>query len=422
MYLLSMFAFRNLLRNWRRTLFTVCSLCLGVALSIWTDNITKGRADDIVNTVTSAYVGHFQVSTERFRKDELIQDYMKPEQSQSFSGFISGGFSASGGSARIHFPGLLSSGENSLPIVLDGVQPRTEDQVTHLSKKLSRGEYLTDNTENTAPFDQCDERQILISEEQAQKLNVGLGDKVVVMGQAADGSLGNDLFRVKGIYKTDSKAFDRRVSFTTLGCAAALGQIQGPHEIVFGLSDTNLEAQVESELRNRAQAKGLVVTTWRESVPQLYSIVRFLRAIHNAINFILFLVISVGIVNVMMMNVFERTREFGVMTALGTGRSQVVSLILFETLGIAVIGLTLGSLIGSAVVTYHHFVGFDLHMFLGEQYSAGQFSLSMVVFPKVSLTSILRSGVITVAFMLVAGLYPAWRASKLTPIEAMRSL
>jgi ABC-type lipoprotein release transport system permease subunit len=262
----------------------------------------------------------------------------------------------------------------------------------------------------------------LISEEQAQKLNVGLGDKVVVMGQAADGSLGNDLFRVKGIYKTESKAFDRRVSFTTLGCAAAIGQIRGPHEIVFGLNDSTQEAQLEESLRNRAQAAGLVMTTWRESVPQLYSIVRFLRAIHNAINFILFLVISVGIVNVMMMNVFERTREFGVMTALGTGRGQVVALILLETLGIALIGLTLGSLIGSSVVTYHHYVGFDLHVFLGEQYSAGQFNLSMVVFPKVSLTSILRSGVITVAFMLVAGLYPAWRASKLTPIEAMRSL
>ncbi|MBK7961554.1 MAG: hypothetical protein IPK04_10380 [Bdellovibrionales bacterium] len=81
MILLTQLAVRNLLRNWRRTLFTVCTLAIGVTLSIWTDNITKQRAEDIVQNVTSAYVGHFQISTEAFRKDEQIQDYMDPEKS-----------------------------------------------------------------------------------------------------------------------------------------------------------------------------------------------------------------------------------------------------------------------------------------------------------------------------------------------------
>lgn len=404
MYLLTRFAFRNLLRNWRRTLFTVCSLSLGVALSIWTDNITKGRADDIVNAVTSAYVGHYQVSTEKYRRDELIQDYMKDDQLQSFSG----------ASPRIHFASLLSSGENSLPIVLDGIEPAAENAVTNLNTKVITGEPLASGG--------CDERQILISSEHAEKLNVGLGDKVVVMGQAADGSLGNDLFRVKSIYKTDSKAFDRHVAFAPIGCVAAMGMVGGAHELVFPLPPDANESVFEADLRAKATAAGLLMTSWKESVPQLYSIVRFSRAIHNAINFILFLVISVGIVNVMMMNVFERTREFGVMAALGTGHRQVVALVLFETLGIALLGLAIGSALGGAMVSYHHVFGFDLHMFLGDQYSAGQFSLSMTVFPNLSLTSILRSSLITVAFMLVAGLFPAWRASKLTPIEAMRAL
>ncbi|MBX3022045.1 MAG: ABC transporter permease [Bdellovibrionales bacterium] len=407
MYLLTRFAFRNLLRNWRRTLFTVCSLSMGVALSIWTDNITKGRADDIVEAVTSAYVGHYQVSTAEYRKDELIQDYMNEAQLQSFSGM----------SPRIHFPSLLSSGENSMPIVLDGIDPQAENLVTNLSSKTVQGEYLAPTS-----LAECSERQILISKENAEKLNVGLGDKVVVMGQAADGSLGNDLFRVRGIYQTESKAFDKHMAFANYGCVAALGQIQGPHELVFGLPAGVEDKVFEKEMAAKAAAAGLKFTSWKESVPQLYSIVRFSRAIHNAINFILFLVISVGIVNVMMMNVFERTREFGVMAALGTGSKQVVSLVLLETFGIALLGLTVGAAIGSAMVTYHHIFGFDLHMFLGDQYSAGQFSLSMTVFPELSLVSILRSSLITIAFMLVAGLYPAWRASKLTPIEAMRSL
>lgn len=408
MFLLTRFAFRNLLRNWRRTLFTVCSLSMGVALSIWTDNITKGRADDIVHAVTSAYVGHFQVSTERYRRDELIQDYLKPEQTQSFSGL------AVASSPRIHFPSLLSSGENSLPISLDGIDPAAENQVTQLAQKLNRGEYLASA--------KCDEKQILISSEQAEKLNVGLGDKVVVMGQAADGSLGNDLYRVRGIYKTDSKAFDRGKAFAPIACVAAMGAIDGAHEIVFGLPADGDEGAFERSLRARATDLGLKFTTWKESVPQLYSIVRFSRAIHNAINFILFLVISVGIVNVMMMNVFERTREFGVMAALGTGRGQVMRLVLLETVGIALLGLGLGAAVGSLLVGYHHLYGFDLHMFLGDQYSAGQFSLSMVVHPNLSLLSLARSSAITVLFMLAAGLYPAWRAAKLTPIEAMRSL
>lgn len=407
MFLIIRFAIRNLRRNWRRTLFTVCTLAIGVALSLWTDNITKGRADDIVQAVTSTYVGHFQISSARYRRDELIQDHMSQEQARKFNN----------ASPRIHFPALLSSGESSLPIVLDGILPDAEDRVTHLKGRLTRGEYLSN-----LPEAQCEDREILISEEQAEKLNVGLGDKIVIVGPASDSTLGNDLYRVKGIYKTESKAFDRKLSFAHENCVAATGQIKGPHELIFGLSEGQDEAQLEPELKAQALAAGLTLTSWKESVPQLNSIVRFSQAIHNAINFILFLVISIGVINVMMMTIFERTREFGVMSALGTNARQVASLVLLETLGIAVLGLVLGGIIGSSIVTYHHFYGFDLRIFLGNQYSAGDFSLSMIVFPKLSLSSIWRSGFITIGCMMLAGLYPALRAARLTPIAAMRSL
>ncbi|MGE0634338.1 MAG: FtsX-like permease family protein, partial [Pseudobdellovibrionaceae bacterium] len=382
-------------------------LALGVSLSIWTDNITKGRADDIVEAVTSTYVGHYQVSTPAFRKDELIRDFMTPEQAAGFKNDFS--------APRIHFASLLSSGENSMPIQLDGIDPEGENKITKLKDRLTRGEYLSQTSE-------CEDREILISEEQAEKLNVDLGAKLVIVGPATDGTLGNDLFRVKGIYKTDSKNFDKRVSFAHHNCVAATGMVGGPHEIVFGLPPGMDPEKLEATLKTQAQTQGLQLTSWKESVPQLYSIVRFSRALHNAINFILFLMISIGIVNVMMMTVFERTREFGVMSALGTKSRQVVNLVLFETIGIAVIGLIAGSIIGSAIVIYHHFYGFDLHVFLGDQHSAGDFSLAMVVYPKLSLLSILKSSLITVCFMLVAGFYPALRASKLTPIEAMRTL
>lgn len=412
---LASMALKNLYRHLRRSLITLASIASGLGFLLWTQSILAGHNRSMISTITSTSTGNVQVYRADFFRERTMAYFYDPNALAAPTAELEREFPGTSTANRVLFPTILSAGEESVQAVLVGIQPEEEGRITRLKENLREGDYL-----KTDPDPACPTRPIYIGKGLAEKLKIGLGNKVIAMGPAADGTLGNELLRVVGIFDSKSAEFEKSYAFTTIECAARIGAVGGIHERVIRLPAGADELRAQRILSERLP-KEMKVTTWREAVPGVASMIRFNTAMIGLITLILFSVITLGVVNAMLMNVFERTKEFGVMLSLGATPAQVRVLILFESAFLGVFSAALGILLGIAAVAYHSEFGFDLTPFLGSGNSETGFTFNTLVRPAIEWGPFLRLVAIEVGFIVLAGVYPAYRASILDPVQTLRS-
>jgi ABC-type lipoprotein release transport system permease subunit len=407
------FAFRNLRRNFRRTLLTISGMAAGFTVLLWLQCILKGTSQQIVDNVTSTQVGHLQIWREEYVEDQLIQFTFTPNQSALKKSLPAGALS----SERVLLPALVSSGEQSSPLLLTGVIPAEEAQITQIKNNRVEGEFLSE-----APDPDCKQREIYLGKSMAGLLHVGLGDKVVIMAQATDGTLGNELFRVRGLFDTGSKIFDRGTAYAELHCVQKIGLLSGIHEIAIKLPQSADFILSQNQIRASIASVGdhLKLTSWKDVVPPLAGMVNFNDATLLLVSIVLFGVTTFGIINTLMMSVFERTREFGVMLALGATPTGVCLLVLLEALTIGLLAAVIGTSLGIVWVLYHQHVGFNLQPYLGNEISVSQFKLQPIVHPQFSFGRYFSLAAATIFFSTFAGLVPALQAARMNIIDAIK--
>lgn len=411
MLLILRLAVRNLKRHFRRTSITILSIAFGLAVILWLQSILAGSNRNIIETITSTYHGHMQIFRSDYHTDHLLQQTFD-SKSFDLESLAPGQFAYS---PRLLLPSLISSGEQSFPIVLEGIDPDREAQITKVRDSLVEGQFLNqdDNKE-------CSTRAAYMSRSLAHLLGVKIGNKVVILAQATDGTLGNELLRVKGLFDTGSPEYDKGIVFTSLSCVEQIGVLKGVHEIALHFDSHAKPEELRQKILSRLPPE-LVGLTWRQAEPRLAAMTNFNDASIVLVSLMLFVVISLGILNTFLVTVFERTTEFGVMMALGSPPSKVVLLVLTESLVLAVSASLLGIVIGAAVITYQYYSGFDLQPLVGESLSVGAYKLNLVVFPIVNWIDAARATLITILVVMASAIYPAIRASRLKPIEAIRS-
>jgi ABC-type lipoprotein release transport system permease subunit len=406
-------AFRNLRRHLRRTTLTVSSVALGLSIVLWLQCVMTGRSQRIIEMITSSASGHLQVYDRKYFKDKEIFDSFK-QLPESFQRLLPAGTQRA---YRVYLPSLSSSGEHSSPIQLIGIEPLEEAKITQVSSSVTAGAFL-----EPEPDPDCPSRQILLGKPLAELLGVDVGDKVVILAQAADGSLGNDLFRVKGIYETQSRSFDKAFAYAPMSCVQKVGMIHGYHEAVLKLPDSSrISDPMLRDPLAAALPPELMLTDWRDIYPLIAGMVKYSDAIVVLISVMLFSVITFGIINTLFMSVSERISEFGVMIALGTSRKQLVTIVALECLIMGVLAALIGTAIGLAVVLYQQKAGFDVGMFMGERSDVNQFHLERIVYPVIRIAPFMKMVLISVLTVVAAGLIPAYRASKLKPVDAINA-
>lgn len=400
-------AARNLLRNPRRTAITTCGTAFGIAAFVFLFGYFDGFDEEIIENSTRYLSGHAQIERPGFRREMAPQ--LAIEQPQPLLAALTGEPQMAAVAPRVQAQALASSASKSEGIMLLGIAPEAERGVTFIHRTIIEGR----------PLAAGEDREVLIGRRLAEKLGVRLGEKIVVMVQAADGELGTAAYRVGGIFATESGAFDGTIAFVTLQSAQSLLALGTKVSTInLRLNDRASLSTALPALNAKLAGRGLHIAPWPELLPQVDEMVRLNRAISNIVLAIAFVVIAMAIMNTVFMAVTERTREFGVLMALGTRPAAVQRMVVYETAVLMAIAFALGYGIGAALVFYFGRHGIDLSGFF-RGYSAIP-GLTGIVHPRLLPGHIALPGALLFVASVLVSLLPAARAARLDPARAMR--
>jgi ABC-type lipoprotein release transport system permease subunit len=410
-------AWRNLWRNPRRTLVTMAAIALGYAMLLLFACLLEGLQQQMIKNGTSLGLSHMQVHAPAYYPDRSLYDTLGGRGGTDVDRLlaaITADRRVRAASPRVYGYGLAGYEDRSAGVEILGALPAQEQQVTTLHTHLVAGHYLT------AQIPQG----VVIGDKLADAIGARVGAEVVLLLPAADGSMGNDLYTIVGIFHTGLEAVDRGLVLMLLSALQQLLSLAPDriHEIGVALADATEATAVAAALEARlGEVLPVRVRAWPELAPHLAEYVR----LHRSISFVLFTVVSVlallGIMNTMLMAVFERTRELGVLMALGVRPVQVVGSILAETGCLVGAGLVLGGGIAAPLLWYLQTHGLDLRSFMGEISVAGSV-VDPLWYGRQDFLAYGQAAVGLAATAVLSAGYPAVRAARLRPTEAIRKV
>jgi len=406
MKLVAKLAWRNIWRNKRRTLITLGSIGFGLAALLFQQSLIKSLQDQLVEKSTRTYTAHLQVQSAK-TTDNKVPDYRieDPESVYEAVGRTPG---IAAWSPKIIFTGLVSSPLTSKGSLVVGVDPAKEPTLTIIQSYLVEGRYLSASND----------REVMMGIKLAKELDLKLGEKLVIMVQASDGSLSAEAFRLAGVYKTDSPVYDGQIVYIPLSASQRLLVCADEVSIV-GVKAGRIEDIDAIRERLQAALKGrpVSVLTWREAASEIVSIQKFQNAVLLVVLLIIFAIVALGIFNTLLMSLFERIREFGLMMALGAKPSHVASLILVESAILGMLGIVTGLTLGSAVIFYFGQKGIPLPISDAMGY---WMPFDKVIFLKFTWFEHILSCLAALLTSVLAAIFPAVHAARLKPADALR--
>ncbi len=392
-------AWRNLWRNARRSLITMSALSLGVAGIVVLFSYRELAFQSIIGDITSGLLGHLQVHGAGYQEAPSLNNVVaNPLQVEAA---LHGALPGATTERRVIGAGLAGAGERSAPVMVLGVEPGTTSLY-----RLDQGKDL------------AVKREVLIGRDLAVELGIAPGAELVLVSQATDGSVANDRYTVAGTFTTSSAAMDANTVAMKLSDAQDFfGLGDGVHQLVVRLPTDREDLSPEvGALRAALDLQTLEAVSWSEMLPQMKASLDTKRRSQDFMDFIIFLIVGLGVFNAMTMSVFERTHEFGVLASLGTRPGRLLAMVLFEALWQAALAFVVG--VALAAVVLAALGSTDLSaMAQGDVMGVRMPThLTMVLLP-----SALKGAAVTALFTALLGaLIPALRAARLKPVEALR--
>ena len=408
---------RNLGRNRKRTFITALGLGAGYFAVVFIVGWADGLKAEMVENGTGILTGQLQVHAADYRPERSLYDTIGARAGTDVSALLEAVVSdpaIEAAAPRVYAGGLVSSGESTSAAMIMGVDIELEPRVSRILTGIEEGQVPRPGR-----------NEIAIGHEMARQLGIGMGDEVVLVVPAADGSMGNDLFRVAGIYRTGMTELDHAYALVPIDSLQTLvaldpGRI---HEIAAATTDAWLAPEAAERIAQALAPTGLdlEVVPWTVLRPDMLDYTRLVESWYLIIIGFVFAIAIFGVANSMLMATFERRREFAVMLALGTTPVQVVLTVLYEALALGVLSLLVGAAVTFPLMMWWHNAPLDLSFIYGDFTMFGalmrptlrvEYNLPMAVWAAAAL--------LFTAF--VAALYPAAQAARVPPADTLSGL
>jgi ABC-type lipoprotein release transport system permease subunit len=399
-------AWRNIWRNKLRSSVIITAVMVGLFGGLVASGIMKGMVTDMVNNALENQVSHIQIHNKQFAENNEVGFIIK--NTPAIEKKILQNQSVKAVSSRTKSYGMASTASKGSGIMINGVEPDREKKVTMIHNKLTEGNYFTSNKRN----------RILISEKLAKKLKVKLKSKIVITFQDYDGNLTGAAFKVEGIFKTQNGTFDEQNVFVRKRDLDRLLNLpaNASHEIAILLYSYEITPEVLPEIKKNVP--GYLVQPWYDIDPYLQltaSLTGFMLSIFMTI---ILLALGFAIVNTMLMVVLERTKELGMIMAIGMNKMKVFRMIMYETSLLGIIGGILGMLLSWWFTVHFGEEGISISM-VAQGFEA--YGYGSVMYPVLELTDYVQVAVMVLITGVIASIFPTIRALKMKPVEAIRN-
>ncbi|WP_455221972.1 ABC transporter permease [Kaarinaea lacus] len=401
--ILTRIAWRNVWRNHRRTLIMLAAIAVGVWSMIWMTAVMRGMVDQMIKDSIENFTGHIQIHAVGYRDDPAIDNSMPPPGDRLKAALNDPRIKD--WSTRVKVPGVISSERESMGVTIVGIDPQAERQLLFLEKDIVKGHNLESPTD----------KGIVIGKKLAERLETKLGRRVVLMSQDPDNNIVDRGFRIIGIFDTQMEATE--TGYVFIGRAYAQQMLKMDHEVSeLALITDNYRKLDDLVTKLRQAVNSLEVLPWNELDPYSGTMLSIMDGFVLVWFLVVFIAMSFGLLNTLLMAVFERIREIGLIQALGMKPNLILLQVLIESFFLLTIGLLLGNLL--AWLTLLPIAdGWDISA-LGSQ-GLEYFGMSNILYPVVLVADIVTSNAVVIVLGLVASLYPAWRAARYVPVKAI---
>jgi ABC-type lipoprotein release transport system permease subunit len=400
---MSRLAWRNLWRNYRRTLIMLLAIALGVWAMIFMTALMRGMVDDMVKQGVGSLPGHVQIHAAAYRDDPSITHSLPTPGKQLLEVLNSGQVLA--WSSRVKVPAMISSEYENRGVSLLGVDPEGELALGFNPDNVVEGRFLNGS----------DDGGIVIGRKLMERLETRLGKRIVVMSQDPENAIVDRGFRIVGIFRAELE--NREESIVYAGRDVIQGMLGVGSDVseiaVLGYEYRTPEA-LTARIRGAADAN-LEVLSWLELDPYLATMMQVMDGFVLVWMVVIFLALSFGLVNTLMMAIFERVREIGLMRALGMRPSAIVYQILMESLMLLGLGLLAGNVLAiSTIIPLQD--GIDVSIVSEGMEMMGA---SSMLYPALQTPDLVLANAVVIVLGIITSLLPAWRAAQYQPVEAL---